>query len=161
MAKKETGLLGLAPVGQSGDGMVIYGAAAVSSAATQAEQRISLEAQRQLHVIQNQRVKAQAAAHEIAEIHQQSAKEFQETLSHHAALKEAAKGKEYQALLEEFTQRSTQLAAQHLFGITEVSARNIGMETARPLYREDERPVLQVTPAPPRKGLLQRLLGDT
>jgi hypothetical protein len=71
-------------------------------------------------------------------------------------VKETARGKEYQAMVEEYNQRSAQLAAQHLFGVIEVSARNIGMEAARPLYREEE-PI--VVKAVEKRGFLRRLLG--
>ena len=160
MAKKESSLLGLAPLTQPGsnNSVIIYGAAANGSRApSQAEQRITLETEKQLQVIRCQRLKVEAAAQEITQMHQQAASEFLDITSHLAALKETARGKEYQALVEEYNQRSAQLAAQHLFGVIEVSARNIGMETARPLYREDE-PI--VVKAVEKRGFLQRLIGD-
>ena len=123
--------------------MIIYGAAVGGSAAlgrppTETEQHIELDTQRQLLVIRNQRLKADAANHEIALMHQQSAQEFLETADHLSTLKEAAKGKDYQALVQEFNQRDAQLVAQHLFGVTEVSARNIGMKTATPALSRRE-----------------------
>jgi len=158
MAKRETSQLGLTPLPQSNNGVVIYGAgSSLGQAPSQAEQKIGAEAQRQLEIIRHQRVKAEAAAHEIAQAHQQSAKEFSDTLGYLAALNEEAKGKSYQNLLEEFNQRNIQLTAQHLFGVTEVSARNIGMETARPLYWEEEKIVVKMVEKP---GLLRRLIGD-
>jgi hypothetical protein len=158
MTKKQANLLGLAPLTPAGSGgLIIYGAAAsVSRPPTKTEQRMELETQKQLQVIHHQRVKAEAGAHEIAQVHQQAAQEFLEIASHLSGLKETARGKDYQALVEEFTQRSAQLAAQHLFGVMEVSARNIGMETARPLYLEEEPEVVQVVE---KRGLLRRLLG--
>jgi hypothetical protein len=159
MTKKESSLLGLAPLTQSGSNssVVIYGAAANGSRApSQAEQRIVVETEKQLQVIHCQRLKAEAAAQEITQMHQQGASEFLEIASHLTAVKETARGKEYQAMVEEYNQRSAQLAAQHLFGVIEVSARNIGMEAARPLYREEE-PI--VVKAVEKRGFLRRLLG--
>lgn len=157
MTKKETNQLGLAPLAQSGNGVIIYGAVAgISRPPTETEQRIGQETQKHLQVIHNQRLKAEAAAHEISQMHQQSAQEFLEMATHLSALKETARGNDYQALVEEFNQRSAQLAAQHLFGITEVTARNIGMETARPLYREEEPIVVRAVEKP---GFFRRLLG--
>ena len=160
MAKREPSLLGLAPLTQSGtaNGVIIYGATAnLSRAPSQAEQRIVAETEKQLQIIHCQRMKVEAAVQEISQMHQQAASEFFDITTHLATLKETARGKEYQPLIEEYNQRSAQLAAQHLFGIIEVSARNIGMETARPLYREDE-PV--VVKAIERRSLLRRLIGD-
>jgi hypothetical protein len=160
MTKEEANLLGLAPLTQAGGGgLIVYGAVAnVGRPPTKTEQRIELETQKHLLVIRNQRLKAEAAVHELAQVHQQGAQEFLEIASHFATLKETARGKDYQVLVEEFTQRSAQLAAQHLFGIMEVSARNIGMDTARPLYREEEPEVVKVVEKP--RGLLRRLIGD-
>lgn len=160
MTKKEANLLGLAPLSQVGSsGLIIYGAVANAvRPPTKTEQRIELETQKHLQVIRNQRLKAEAAVHELAQVHQRGAQEFLEIAGHFATLKEAARGKDYQALVEEFTHRSAQLAAQHLYGVMEVSARNIGMETARPLYREEEPEVVQVV-AKPQPGLLRRLIG--
>lgn len=159
MTKKDISQLGLSPLPQSNGGaMVIYGAvASMGIPQSKSEQQIVVETNKQLQVIRNQRLKAEAAAHEISQVHQQGSQEFVEIAAHLSALKEQAKGKDYQGLVDEFTQRSAQLAAQHLFGVMEVSARNIGMETARPLYREEEVPVVKVVE---RRGLLQRLLGD-
>jgi hypothetical protein len=163
MAKKVTNQLGLAPLTQTvNSGIIIYGAAAaVSGPLTKTEQQIALKTQTHLQIIRNQRLKADAAVHEIAQIHQQGAKEFLETARHLAALQATARGKEYQALVEEFNQRSEQMAAQHIFGVLEVSARNIGMETARPITWEEppakEPIVVKVTE---KRGWLQRLIGD-
>ena len=157
MAKKEPNLLGLAPLSQNANGVVIYGAAAnAGGTPNQAQQQIVTEAQKHVVVMQQQRLKAEVAAHEIAQMHQTAAQEFHDTVAQLSALKEAARGKDYQSLVDEYNQRDAQLAAQHLFGTTEVSARNIGMETARPLYREDEPIVVKVVE---KRGLLQRLLG--
>lgn len=159
MTKKESSLLGLAPLAPSGNnGVVIYGATAtVSRAPSQAEQRIAAETDKQLQVIRCQRLKVETAAQEISQMHQQAASEFLEITAHLGVLKESARGKDYQALVEEFNHRSAQLAAQHLFGVIEVSARNIGMEAARPLYREEQPVVVKVVE---RRSLLQRLFGD-
>ena len=160
MTKKDANLLGLAPFAQTGNsGLIIYGAvASVGRPPTKAEQRIELETQKQLQVIHNQRLKAEAAVHELAQVHQRGAQEFLEITGHLAVLKETAKGKDYQELVEEFNRRSAQLAAQHLVGVMEVSARNIGMDTARPLYREEEPEVVKVVEKP-QPGLLRRLIG--
>ena len=158
MTRKEPNLLGLAPLSQNANGVVIYGAAAnASGSSNPAQQQILAEAQKQVVVIQQQRLKAEVAAHEIALLHQTGAQEFHDTVAQLSALKEAARGKDYQSLVDEFNQRDAQLAAQHLFGATEVSARNIGMETARPLYREDEPTVVRVIE---KRGFLQRLLRE-
>lgn len=163
MAKKAPNLLGLAPLTQTGNnGIIIYGTAtAVGGPLSKTEQQIVLKTQTHLQVIRSQRQKADAAAHEIAQIHQQGATEFLEIVHQLAALQATARGKEYEALVEEFNRRSEQLAAQHLFGIMEVSARNIGMETARPVTWEEppeKEPI--VVKVAERRGLLQRLLGD-
>jgi len=157
MTKKRISLLGLAPLTQSGQGALIYGAAGGNgNPSSKAELRIVQETQQHIYLMQGQRRKAEHAAHEVGQIHQQSAQEFLDVAAHMAALKEAAKGKEYQAVVEEFNQRSVQLAAQHLFGVVEVSARNIGMDTARPLYREEEPIVVKVEK---KQNFLQRLIG--
>ncbi len=159
MTKKEGNLLGLSPFPSAANtGVIIYSpAAAMSSPPTKAEQRIMLDTQKQLLVIRNQRQKAETAVHEIAQMQQQGGQEFLEIVRNLSALKAQAQGKDYQALVEEFTQRSAQMAAQHLFGVIEVSARNIGMETARPLYREEEPEVVKVVE---KRGLIRRLIGD-
>ena len=158
MTKKGSNLLGLSPFPSAGgSGVIIY--SPVSTMPTKAEQRIMIDTQRQILVIRSQRQKAETAVHEIAQMQQQGAQEFVEIVAHLSALKSQAQGKDYQALVEEFTQRSAQMAAQHLFGVMEVSARNIGMETARSLYREEEPEVVKVVEKP-KPGLLRRLIGD-
>lgn len=157
MTRKDPNVLGLAPLNQNGNGVVIYGAAATTSGPpSQAQQQIHAETQKQIVVIQQQRLKVEIATHEIAQMHQTSAQEFHDTVAQLSALKEAARGKDYQALVDEFCQRDAQLVAQHLFGATEVSARNIGMETARPVYREDEPIIVKVEE---KRNWLQRLAG--
>lgn len=159
MTKKENSQLGLSPLTQSNGGaLIIYGSVAnIGAPQSKAEQQIITETNKHLQIIRNQRLKAEAAAHELTQVHQQGSKEFLDIADHLSTLKEQAKGKDYQVLIEEFTQRSAQLAAQHLFGVIEVSARNIGMETARPLYREEEPQVVKVVE---KRSLLQRLIGD-
>lgn len=160
MTKKEGNLLGLSPFQSLGStGVMIYSpTSAVSGPPTKAEQRIMRDTQTHILVIRNQRQKAETAAHEIAQLQQQGAQEFVEVVRHLSALKAQAQGKDYQDLVEAFTQRSTQMAAQHLFGVMEVSARNIGMETARSLARDEEPEVVQVV-AQPQPGVWRRLLG--
>lgn len=160
MTKKEGNLLGLSPFQSVGStGVILYSpATGVADPPTKAERRIILDTQKQILVIRNQRQKAETAAQEIALLQQQGAQEFVEVVRQLSALKAQAHGKDYQSLVEEFAQRSAQMAAQHLFGVMEVSARNIGMETARPLYREEEPEVVQVV-AKPKPTLFQRLIG--
>lgn len=159
MTKKEANLLGLTPFPQVvSNGLILYSpGSALSNTPTKAEQRIVVDTQRQVLVIRSQREKADTATHEISQIHQQGAQEFLEIASHLSQVKAQAQGKDFQSLVEEFAQRSAQLAAQHLFGVMEVSARNIGMEAARPLYRDEEPEVEKSVQKP---GLLRRLLGD-
>lgn len=156
MAKKDQSVLGLGPLPQTANGVIIYTAGAARPP-TETEQRIELETQKQLQVIRNQRQQTEVAVHEVAQIHQQSAQEFLDTAAYLSALKETAKGTDYQAQFEEFSQRTAQMLAQHLFGISEVSARNIGMETARPLYHEDEPIVVKVEE---KRGFLRGLRRD-
>lgn len=158
MTKKEPNLLGLAPFAQvAGGSVMLYSPASpIGTPHTKAEQRIIVDTQKQILVIRSQREKADTATHEIAQVHQQGAREFLEIASQLSRIKEQAQGKDYQPLIEEFNQRSAQMAAQHLFGVMEVSARNIGMETARPLYRDEEPEVVKVVEKP---GLLKRLIG--
>ena len=158
MTKKESNLLGLGSLTQSETGIVFCGTVANFGRPLSAtEQRIAMDAQTQMHIIRWQREKAEAAIREVAQAHRQGANEFQETLSHLQTLKEAARGKEYQALVEEYNQRSQQMVAQHLFGILEVTARNIGMETARSLHRDEPPRVIKVVE---KRGFFQRLLGE-
>lgn len=159
MTKKTANLLGLTPFPQAANSSVILysPASTLGHPPTKAEQRIMVDTQKQILVIRSQREKADTATHEIAQLHQQGAQEFLEIVSHLSHLKAQAQGKDYQVLLEEFTHRSTQMAAQHLFGVMEVSARNMGMETARPLYREEEPEVVKVVE---KRGFLRRLIGD-
>ena len=161
MTKKEANLLGLTPFPQAANGsLILYSpASTLGTPPTKAEQRIIVDTQKQILVIRSQREKADTATHEIAQVHQQGAREFLEIASQLSHLKEQAQGKDYQPLIEEFNQRSAQMAAQHLFGVMEVSARNMGMETARPLYREEEPEVIKVVEVE-KRGLLRRLMGD-
>ncbi len=78
MAKRETSQLGLTPLPQSNNGVVIYGAgASLGQAPSQTEQKIGTEAQKQLEIIRHQRVKAEAAAHEIGRFINRAPKSFQ------------------------------------------------------------------------------------
>lgn len=165
MAQKKTNQLGLAPLPANGSGGVpLYSTMAhPGGPINKNEQRIVVETQKQIHVIRHQRLKEEAAAQEIGQMHRQSAQEFVEVARHLSKLNATARGKDYQRLVEEFTERSAQMAAQHLCGVLEVSSRNIGMETARPVYQEEpetqkkQPPIIQVVP---RRGLWQRIFGD-
>jgi hypothetical protein len=140
MAKKEEQLMGnlLAIVPSDMKEMVPYGLAVNANAPlTKTEERIVQEKRKQELVIEGQREKVIHALQSASEIHQHAADEFYKSMSHHAAINEAVRGKEMQPLVEEFNHFAAKLEAQHLYRIVDAGVHLIGQEVSRSLYLPD------------------------
>ncbi len=116
---------------------------------TAAEKGIIDESYKQRLAIEAIRVKEDFGTSKIAEIHLHVHSTFDETAGAMIDLKcRAGRGKEHQEYLEQFTRHQLNMLAQHLSGVLEVSASNIGV-----ILHESAYP-----PEPERQGLLSRLL---
>jgi hypothetical protein len=120
-------------------------------ALTHEEQRIVDEWLKQHLVIDATAAKSCFGVSKIAELHQHSATQFDETMSYIAAIKEADHSPVAQPYIDEFTDRQFQLLGRHVLGATDVGATNIGNEIHLSLHLAPE------PPEPP--GLLKRIFG--
>ena len=107
--------------------------------------------------IQNLTIEAQAVKTgfgmtKIAELHQHGAHLFDDTLTEIVEVKEQSRGREHQAIVEEFTQRQISMFGRQTLGALEVGGTSIAVEIHRGLY---------VAPMPPkRRGFFGRLFGS-
>jgi len=152
MTKKTDSILGLPPVAvvsssSSPTGLVPY---EPTQALTRDQQRVTSEWQKQMLVIDSQSAQTLFAQEKIAELFEHAALTYVESMASIHAIKETAKGKEYQPYVDEFTRHMSTLLAQKLVGTVQVSSNNIGQELARTLY---------LLPEQERRNLLQRLFG--
>lgn len=137
-----------------GGGLVPFGLAVSSNVPmNRTEERMVQEKRKQQLAIEQQKDKTKQAVRCLGEIHQQAATVFSQDMSHHTALVEAAQGKPYQALVEEFNEYAAKLEAQHLYRIVDTSAYNIGTIVSQTTYMPD-------VPEPEkRRTSWQKLLG--
>jgi hypothetical protein len=158
MPKKEEQMVDtkLTLVSQGGGSLVPYGLAFSSnSPMTKTEERMYLEKRKQQLVIEGQKEKTKQAMRCLSEIKQQASDVFNQDMRHHTAINEAAQGKPYQPLVEEFNDYAAKLEAQHLYRLLDGGAHQIGTEVMRSLYLPD---VPEPLPPPP-PTLWQKLLG--
>jgi len=155
MPKKEEPIIDakVALVSPGAAGLVPFGLAISSNAPmSRTEERMFQEKRKQQLAIEHHKEKTKQALRCVGEIHQQAAATFAQDMSHHAALNEAAQGKPYQALVEEFNEYAAKLEAQHLYRIVDTGAYNIGTVVSQTTYLAD-------IPEPEKRlTLVQRLL---
>lgn len=140
MAKKEEQILDtkVTLVAPGTTGLVPFGLAITSHAPmSRTEERMFQEKRKQQMALEHQKDKTKQAVRCAGEIHQQATAVFAQDMSHHAALNEAAQGKPYQALVEEFNEYAAKLEAQHLYRIVDTSAYNIGTIVSQTTYLPD------------------------
>jgi hypothetical protein len=121
---------------------------------TPTEERMVQAKHKEQLAIEFQKEKTRQAARCVSELNQQATALFAQDMSHHAALNEAAQGKPCQQLVEQFNDYAAKLEAQHLYGILEMGAHNIGAIVAQNSLLPDV-----PEPTPPKRTGLQRLLG--
>jgi hypothetical protein len=116
---------------------------------TAAEKGIIDESYKQRLAIEAIRVKEDFGTNKIAEIHFHVNSKFDETAGGMIEAKNRpGRSKEHQEYVDQFTRHQMNMLAQHLSGVLEVSASNIGMILHQSAY----------PPEPERQGLLSRLL---
>ena len=111
------------------------------------------EATIQSFTIEAQSVKAAFAQTKLSELHQHTTHLFNDTLAEIVEVQEMARGREHQAIVDEFTRRQISVYGRQTLGMLEVGGTNIAMEVSRSLY------VPPLPPEPKRRGLLARLFG--
>ena len=134
---------------------------AVTTSLTRFEPRAALAPRAAVLVeeaaIQNLTIEAQAvktgfAMSKIGELHQHGAHVFDDTLTEIVEVKEQSRGREHQAIVDEFTQRQISMFGRQTLGALEVGGTVIAREIHRGLY---------VEPLPPRRrGFFARLFGS-
>ena len=125
-----------------------------SAPLTLTEERMFQAEHKEQLAIEFQKEKTRQAARCVSELHQQATALFAQDASHHAALNEAAQGKPCQQLVEQFNDYAAKLEAQHLYGMLEMGAHNIGAIVAQNTLLPDV-----PAPTPAKRTGLQRLLG--
>jgi hypothetical protein len=130
---------------------------AISSNAhmTRTEERMFQEKRKQQLAIEHQKDKTKQALRCVGELHQQMTAVFAQDMRHHDALNEAARGKPYQPLIEEFNDYAAKLEAQHFCRIVDTGAHIIGGIVSQTTYMPD---VPEPAPEKKRTGL-QKWLG--
>ena len=133
--------------------LVPYGLALSNNAPqTKTEERILMEQRKQQQVIEAQKQKIMQALRSIDEINRYADDMFFQSVTHQDAIRQAAQGKAYQPLVEEFHRYALTLESQHFYRILDSGAHTIGLEVSRSLYMPD-------TPESDKRSRLQKLLG--
>ncbi len=112
--------------------------------------RILAEAVRQKLAVDAVAAKSHYGLIKISEIDQNVVDKFFEIAHHNMNIKQRPQGMDCQPYMDEFIHYMNQVAAQHMSGVSKVSAKIIANEIARSPYPPaDEEP----------KGLLKRIFG--
>lgn len=156
MTKKAEAVNATAPVLVSPEGtdLASFGLAVNSNApTTKTEERMWQEKRKQQLAIEHQKDKTNQAFRCLGEMQNHASNVFYQTMNHHDAINDAARGKAFQPLIEEFHDHLAKLQAQHTLRVLDAGAYNVGALVAQTTYLPD------VQEEEPRRGWRKLLVG--